>query len=116
VGVLSGMGWKVLGWELRGRVAEEGAAVLPEVVGVLDEWVTGSETAAAAAAAAAVAATPAKVAASWVAVEAAVGMAGMGLEGGLVDVEAGMAGSVGAAVGGSMATWGASRMASRYRK
>ena len=89
--------------------------MLPEVVGVLDEWVTGSETAAAAAAAA-VAATPAKVAASWVAVEAAVGMAGMGLEGGLVDVEAGMAGSVGAAVGGSMATWGASRMASRYRK
>ncbi len=37
VGVLSGMDWEVLGWELRGKVAENGAAVLPEVVGMLDE-------------------------------------------------------------------------------
>jgi len=43
VGVLSKMGLEMLGWDLRGRVAEEGAAVLPEVVGMLDEWVTGSE-------------------------------------------------------------------------
>ena len=37
VGVLSGMDWEVLGWELGGRVADKGAAVLPEVVGMLDE-------------------------------------------------------------------------------
>jgi len=93
VGVLSEMAWEMWGPEFRGSVAEEGAAV-PEVA--------GSETAAAAAT---VAAAPAM--ASWVAAEAAVGMAGVGLEGSLVDVAADVAGSVGAAVDGSVATWGA---------
>ena len=37
VGVLFGMDWDVLGRELGGRVAEKGAAVLPEVVGMLGE-------------------------------------------------------------------------------
>ncbi len=97
VGVLSGMDWKV-GWELGGKVADTGAAVLPEVVGMLDEGGIGN--AAAAAAAAAVAATPAMVAASW----AAEGFTVMGSEKGPVDAEAGMAGSVGAAVDGSVAT------------
>ncbi len=36
VGVLSGMDWEV-GWELGGKVADKGAAVLLEVVGMLDE-------------------------------------------------------------------------------
>ncbi len=96
VEMLSGMGWKVLSWELRGSVAEEGAAVLPEVA--------GSKTAVVAAAAA-VAAAPAT--ALWVAAEAAVGMAEVGLAGTLVDAVADVAGSVVAAVDGSVATWGA---------
>ncbi|DBA81450.1 TPA: hypothetical protein ACH3X1_007234 [Trebouxia sp. C0004] len=37
VGALSGMDWEVLGWELEGKVAEKGAAVLPEVVWMLHE-------------------------------------------------------------------------------
>ncbi len=94
------------GWQLEGKMADKGAAVLPDVVGMLDERVTGS-----AAAAAAGAATHAMVAASW----AAMGLAVVGSEEGPQDAGAGMAGSVGAqgsragsvgaAVDGSVVTW-----------
>ena len=107
------LGWTEKCWvgSWKGRWLTKGAAVLPDVVGMLDEWVTGS--AAAAAAAAAGAATHAMVAASW----AAMGLAVVGSEEGPEDAGAGMAGSVGAegsragsvgaAVDGSVVTWGA---------
>ena len=75
------------GWELEGKMADKGATVLPDMVGMLNERVTGS-----AAAAAAGATTHAMVAASW----AAMGLAVVGSEEGPQDAGAGMAGSVGA--------------------
>ena len=75
-------------------MADKGAAVLPDVVGMLDEWVTGS-----AAAAAAGAATHAMVAASW----AAMGLAVVGSEEGPQDAGAGR-GAIAAAAAADAAT------------
>ena len=71
-GGVYGLGWQVLGWKLRGSVAEEGAAVPPEGGGILDELIVASEAAAVTATAVALAATPAMATASWVAVQVGV--------------------------------------------